>query len=421
MGVATLLTGTSVVVFQAKGGQPAQYIVIDLGTLGGEYSFPYAINDSGTVAGGAATSTQTDFLSQTAFLWNALWNGGKLINLGTLDGPACPDCNSEGAAASANGTVAVISERAAVDVNGEDVCAFGTHRQCVAAVWKAGTLRALEMLPGGHNSQVFYANNGGAMAGFSETGEADPNCAAPFQQFRFQAVRWTRNGDVSPLRLLPGDTVSYAMAMNDVGQAVGGSGICSSVIPPPLPPRAPHAVFWDVDGTPVDLGTPPGGIGNNNAAGINNRGDVVENSIMADGTFHAFIWNRSERVLHDLGTYPPDAVTTVTPCCNVINDSRQIVGFSVDSSGNARTLLWQNGVPVDVNTLVPADSPWYAMVPAGINQAGEITTVALNMQTSEVHAVVLLPRVGIGPEARGAVKPPHVPDAVRRRLLPKGL
>jgi probable HAF family extracellular repeat protein len=413
---AALLAGISVCGLLAQSGRPAEYTVTDVGTFGGTYSFPYGLNDAGAVAGGAATAAQVDFLSQTAFVWR----GGQLVNLGTIDGSACPDCSSEGAAVSANGLVAVISERAALDSHGEDFCAFGTHRQCVAAAWKNGALRTLEMLAGAHNSAVFAGNNAGAMAGFSETGVPDATCAFPFQQFRFNAVKWDRSGHVTALPVLPGDTVSFALAINDSGQAVGGSGLCSNVILPPVIPGAPHAVFWEADGTPVDLGTPSGGAGDNLATGLNNRGDVVENSLMADGSHHAFIWHREDGVLHDLGTYPADAPVTVAPCCQSINDRQQVVGFSIDASGNQRLLLWDHGVPVDVNTLLPADSPWYAVMPGGINQAGEIAAVAVNLQTFEVHAVVLSPRAGLGRPARGRVAPPHLPEATRRRLLPKG-
>jgi probable HAF family extracellular repeat protein len=178
--------------------------------------------------------------------------------------------------------------------------------------------------------------------------------------------------------------------MNNRGQVVGVSGLCSNVMLPPSP-AAPHAVLWDVDGRPRDLGTPTGGAGNNVADGINNRGDVVVNSFMTDGTLHAFVWNRGDGALHDLGTYPPDAPVTVAPCCNVINDQRQIVGFSIDTAGTMRGLLWENGAVVDLNTLVPADSPWYVASVGGINDAGNIAAVAFNRQTSEVHAVVLSP------------------------------
>jgi probable HAF family extracellular repeat protein len=218
---------------------------------------------------------------------------------------------------------------------------------------------------------------------------------------------------------LPGDTVSFAFTNNDVGQAVGFSGLCSNVILPPFVPggpSAPHAVLWDAEGTPHDLGTPPGGAGINVGQAINNHGEVTMNSAMLDGSTHAFVVVNG--VPQDLGTYPSNAFLTVTPCCNTINNKGQIVGFSIDSSFNQRALLWQtkDQEPVDLNTLVPADSPWYLLIPGGITDSGEIAATAVNLNTFELHAVVVSPMAGVGHAARGATKPPKLPASVLKRL-----
>src|SRR3954453_20182263 len=67
-----------------------RYVVKDLGTLGGPYSFTYNLNDAGVVTGGSATATQNGDPTQavvnapqTAFFWD----GGPLRNMGTLGGP----------------------------------------------------------------------------------------------------------------------------------------------------------------------------------------------------------------------------------------------------------------------------------------------------------------------------------------------
>jgi len=90
---------------QEQKPQPARYSVTDLGTLGGAYSYAYGLNNAGVVAGGAATATQTDGVAQTAFLWYR----GHMINLGTLGGPDCPDCNSEAGGPNAFGESALVS------------------------------------------------------------------------------------------------------------------------------------------------------------------------------------------------------------------------------------------------------------------------------------------------------------------------
>jgi uncharacterized membrane protein len=418
-------------VIQAQAPKTAHYTVTDLGTLGGANSFSYSITDPATIVGGANTPGQNDLVTQTAFFWS----GGRLINLGTLAGSACPDCSSEGGAASANGNVALLSETAILDPNGEDFCEFNVNRpsrrnhQCLAAVWRSGTLRALPTLLGDSNgnAEAFFTNSQGESVGVSETGVPDANgkaiyndCLTPFQVRRFLGAKWSASGQITALPPLPGDTVSFAFANNDVGQVTGMSGLCSNVILPPFvpgSPLAPHAVLWDSDGTPHDL-TPSGAAGVLSIAiSINNRGDVVLNSLQSDGAIHSFLWT-SGGVPRDLGTYPSGAVVTVVPCCDNINDRGQIVGFSVNADGNLTALLWptEDTAPVDLNSLIPADSPWFLLTPGGISYAGEIATTAVNLNTFEVHAVALSPIPGIGPAARGASKPPALPDHVRKLI-----
>lgn len=405
---------------QAKGPSPAAYTVTDIGTLGGTYSFAYSINDSGMVAGGAATASQSDpaMVAQTAFYWA----GGQPISLGNLGGTVCPACNSEGSAVSASGMAALLSETAtSYGSQGEDFCEFGNHRQCLAAVWRNGTLTALPTLPGGNNSAVFFVNSMGEAVGVSEIASTDADCATPFQTHRFVAAKWSPKGMVTALAPLPGDTVSFAFMNNNVGEAVGMSGQCSNVVLPPFAPGspiAPHAVFWDASGTPHDLGNPPGSVGVYNvASGMNDQGQVAINSIMSDGTVHAFLW--SDGAARDLGTYPAGAPVTFIPCCNNVNDRGQIAGASVDGDGNLRALLWPDAdeTPIDLNALIPADSAWYILLPGGINAAGEIAATAVNLNTFEVHAVLVSPIAGIGPMARGAMKPPAVPQKLKDLLL----
>jgi probable HAF family extracellular repeat protein len=180
--------------------QPAtkspHYNVIDLGTLGGSYSYGYGINNAGWVAGAAATPDQTGGLSQTGFLWY----DGQMTNLGTLGGSACSDCSSEAGGPNASGESVLFSETSNPAYLNEDFCAFGTHRQCLGAVWKNGVMTALPPLAGGYNSAAYWINNRGQVAGFAENGTADPTCSTtPFQVLRFEAAIWGADGKVREL------------------------------------------------------------------------------------------------------------------------------------------------------------------------------------------------------------------------------
>lgn len=378
---------------QADGRATVGYVLTDLGTLGGANSFAYSINGSGMVPGGANTPGQNDQVAQKGFLWPG---GGPLIPLDTLGGSLCPDCSSMGVGVSASGIVAMLSETADFDPNDEDFCEFGTHRQCLAAVWRDYVLTPLPTLVGGTsgNAEAFFMNSRGEIVGTSETSTPDDTCIQPFQVRRYEAVKWSPAGVPTPLPPPAEDTVSFGFTSNDRGQVVGFSGLCSNVMLPSfLPPSAPHAVMWDPSGTPHNLGQPEGGAGNNVAVGINNRGEITVNSVMNDGTIRAFVWNAGS--FQQLATPTSDAVATVASCCNNINDRGQIVGFSVDSNFNQTVLLWDNAraAPVDVNTLLPQGTPWYLFIPAGITNDGEIAAGAFNVNTGEVHAVVLSPRV----------------------------
>jgi probable HAF family extracellular repeat protein len=117
---------------------PSSYNITDLGTLGGAYSVPNAINASGQVAGNSLT---TGNAAVHAFLWN----NGKMQDLGTLGG-----ANSAALAINASGQVVGNSTTLAEAVAGGSTV---IHH---AFLWENGAMKDLNsMLPAGSGWFVF--------------------------------------------------------------------------------------------------------------------------------------------------------------------------------------------------------------------------------------------------------------------------
>ncbi len=363
------------------------YRVKDLGTLGGTFSQAFGINNRGHVTGDASLRNG----DLHAFLWT---KHTGMQDLGTLGGP-----NSIAHALNDRDEVPIVSDTSTPDPFGENFCAFGTPLICLGGVWKNGVIKPLPTL-GGNNAQAHTINNRGQVVGFSENDTPDPSCAlaTPSQVFDYEAVIWEPNGTIHELRPLHDDTVGFAYSINARGQAVGSSGICANtqLVPVGL---GPHAVLWESDRSPKDLGSLGGT--KNTATAINDRGEVIgASNLPGDKTTHAFLWTK-ERGIKDLGTVGADVSSTAAPK-KAINNKRQVVGASCSTadpisglfSGKCRAFLWQDNVMKDLNALIPADSnpdQLYLFLGFGINDAGEIAGWAVEKSTGDVHAFLATP------------------------------
>jgi probable HAF family extracellular repeat protein len=384
LGVVASLATVAAPAAQAPGCEKPQYTVTDLGVLGtGTNSSAFDMNSIGWVAG---SSNLVPNGPQHAFLW---YGAGPLKDLGTLGGP-----NSGADGPNLYGEAAVGSELATADPDKEDFCAFGTHLVCRGAIWRYGKLTTLPNLPGGRNGNAFGVNNLGQLVGFTENGVRDSTCATgtPFQVFRFEAVKWEPNGQIHVLRPLPGDTVAFAMGLNDLGQAVGSSGTCATQgVPPQV--NGLHAVLWEADGTPKDLGRfgDADHAMSNNASSINDLGDVVGTSEANDGTVHSFLWTKAKG-RQDLGALTPATFLTVAGCCRTVNNLDQVVGWSIDPNGMT-AFRWKDGQMKDLNSLIPANSPLHLLAAYSINDEGEIAGQACVLPAcTEMHAYRLTPK-----------------------------
>ena len=277
---------------------------------------------------------------------------------------------------------------------------------------------ALPPLPGGNNSNALAVNNQRQIVGIAETGPVpDPTCIAP-QAFDFEAVVWSLGADGTPFisqRLTPlaGDTVSGAIGINELGQVVGGSGQCGS---PGL--GTAHAVLWK-GGVPMNLGS-LGGVTNNLAFAINNKGQIVGTSdLPGDQITHAFLWEHG--AMKDLGALRPDDNLSLAES---INDRGEIVGLSCGPV-DCRGFRWRAGVMTDLNSFLPAGSPLLITNAADINSQGEIAVQAYDSNVGDFVAAVLIPSVDDGPLGNGAaantlqrtvILPENVRKMLQRRL-----
>ena len=358
---------------QGQNSVPVRYTVIDLGTLGGTFGVAYGISNAGKVGGGATLANG----DQHSFLWT---QSAGMQDLGTLGGP-----NSAAGGPNSRTQLAVLSDTTTNDPLGENFCGFGTGLICLGAVWQKDVMTALPTL-GGNNGAAIGINNKGQSMGYAENGTRDPACPAP-QVLDYEAVIWAQSGQIQELPPLPGDTVGFALGINDSGQVVGSSGSCANtpLVPQPI---GPHAVLWE-HGSPIDLGS-LGGKLISTAAAINNRGEVVGASdVTGDTALHSFLWTRKTG-MQDLGTLPGD-VNSLPGATGGINNRRQVVGWSCDSANNCRAYLWERNVMTDLNSLIPADSPLYLVIAYAINDAGDIVGQAVQKDTGDIHAFLLKP------------------------------
>lgn len=404
---------------------PKRYKLVDLGTLGGPSSIIFGatgpLNNSGMVTSCADKSTADPFFPNDnpyfggdPFVEDAfLWTGRVLKDLGTLRGGigSCGQWisdNGEVVGASENGVfdtaggfpsvVAVRWKHGSIQelgsLGGAESVAFAVNNagqitggaantipdnnqgaifssgatQVHTFLWQNGTMQDLGTL-GGPDSQAFYINQRGEIAGLSTTNSI-PNETTGIPSV--DPFVW-KSGHMIDLGTL-GGTFGAPGAINNRGEVAGFSNLAEDI--------ATHAFLWQ-RGRMTDLGT----LGGDTSVGnwINDAGQAVGTADLADGSHHAFVSYRG--VMTDLGTVDGDG------CSNGIgiNSAGLAVGTSTDCHGNVLHLfLWQNGSITDLSALIQPGSDLTFNDPVMINDRGEI---AGNGVTSDgyVHAALLTP------------------------------
>ncbi len=353
----------------------ANYLVTDLGTLGGESSTATDLNTAGQVVGVARTMAGRDHAFR--------WQNGVMTDLGTLGGTT-----SHAAAINEAGAVVGWAE---TPEGGIRACLFGTETNVSLCTTYPNNTYAADI------------NDQGQVVGWMETqapGEANPKPIAALFRPSNPTPQFLSVGDGSAIRsratainnevLIAGWTGdrfwfwgphdratiwrglsgmaaatrfggidSYVRGMSAAGQIVGESGFDY------VPQRA---TLWFGPST-LNLGSLA--LGSSTAAAINNRGQII-------GSAEAYRFGLITNWFP--GIVLPGADTNAPPPAPVV-----VEGYEP----TRHAFLWQNGVMADLNDLIPTNSGWDLTEAASVNDAGQI--VGTGQLQGQTRAFLLTP------------------------------
>lgn len=327
------------------------FTVTRLGNLGGSTTIqPAALNDAGLIVGYANTSSATNvqaFARQSSF-----------TSLGTLGGD-----QSRAMGVNNAGTI----------VGWSQVTGSSNYH---AFSYTNGTMTDLGTL-GGTLSQANDINSSGVIVGTAGTGTTTHG-------FRYA------NGVMTDLGTLVGASgVSYANAINSSGVIAGRSNASMT---------SDHAVVW-ANGTILDLGTLSGPSGQSEAQGINDLGWVVGNSTHGAGNVaqrHAFLY--ANGTMTDLGSFGGNS------WASDVNNAGQVVGYSYLANGyTMRPFFYDqaNATMIDLTTVADFAGAGFNLAYGlgqvwDINEAGQIAGWGITNQFT-YEAFLLTPLVAPTP------------------------
>ncbi len=346
LGVLLLLFAVS----NADAKQPVRYRYVDLGTLGGTYSWSASINNWGQVVGVSETESPYEF---RAFLWS----DNEMKDLGVLGAD-------------------VISGAWTINDRGQVVgFSLNSAYERRPVLWDRSGPYELDNL-GGTYTDALGINRHGEIVGWA---------TLPDESFEVaHAVSWDRKGirDLNPF----GSSLSVASSINSKGERVGAYLTEQGLL---------AAVLWNRRGV-----TPLGALGGDESEAywINDKGDAVGWCELPEGDWHACLWTSHGETV-DLGLLE-DGLYSIAYS---INDHGAVVGTSYldETLETSRAFIWTRTSGMqDLNELIE-DLPEGVHVAHanGINDFGWIAGT-----NDRFTACLLIPVKGSG---KGKGHPQH--------------
>jgi uncharacterized membrane protein len=356
MQYTTFMIAASAAASIASAQVPPGYAITDLGTLGGDSSIAYGLNESGQVVGSARDASGVDR--------PAIWTDGVIS--------ALPD---EGFGGVAYGVNASGHATGAIK-NGDtytrpwDNRTFGVDN---VALWDDTGLTNLGNLGGLSRGEGRFVTDDGWIGG---TASAPlPNVAGE-DIWQRGFIKTASDSSIRDIGGFPGDLRSFIFDINDARQAPGFSEDGNRG----HQDDRTKAALWQFDdsgGVQSVTALDPIASGRLSlAVGINNLSDVVGRSVTADGQDVTVIWENGSTTPTLLPVLDTDAGSYVRAW--QINDDRTIVGeLRAGSDSNIRfATLWAddgNGFDrIDLQDLIDPTLGWDLQGALSINESGQI-------------------------------------------------
>jgi probable HAF family extracellular repeat protein len=281
--------------------------ILNLGTLGGNESIAWSINNRGQIAGGALNAIPDTYQTSLFFPVGAtqvhafLWQDGNMKDLGTLGGP-----DSNVYSLNERGDVTGLSF---IDNTPNPSTGLPTADPFL---WKDNRMIDLGTLGGVFGTSNGLNNRDQVIGQSDMVGDLT---AHPFF--------WDR-GVLTDIGTLGGDNGS-ANWINDAGEVVGQADL----------PVSGHDAFRWKNGVMTDLGN----LGRtSSAAAINSSGQIVGASRIDSTTVHAFLWENGGPMVDLNSLVPSGSPLTLTEAW-YINDLSEIAGWGQLASGAIHAVL----------------------------------------------------------------------------------